>query len=208
MVTLLIQPFITDTLFIILMLLIVHTVLSAVTVFHECMQMRAFLFYILQHLTQSKWCLYMYNAQHIVRLLPAALRAAQARRYLIYSEANFEVFRPAGATRCTDGGEIWRGWGDLWSPPPRQISPPSVQRQGCRTPKTENFTQILPLSPSITPSRSFPAQDLPCSRIFPTIDSLPASGLTPRLYDWSVSSEHLGFYSARNARIASAVLDY
>jgi len=30
--------------------------------------------------------------------------------------------------------------------------------------------------------------------IFPTIDSLPASGLTPRLYDWSVSSEHLGFY--------------
>jgi len=23
----------------------------------------------------------------------------------------FEVFRPAGATRCTDGGEIWRGGG-------------------------------------------------------------------------------------------------
>ena len=30
-------------------------------------------------------------------------------RYLIYSEAHFEVFRPAGATRCTDGGEIWHG---------------------------------------------------------------------------------------------------
>jgi len=28
------------------------------------------------------------------------------RRYLIYSEADFEVFRPAGATHCTDGGEI------------------------------------------------------------------------------------------------------
>jgi len=41
--------------------------------------------------------------------LPAAMRAAQACRYLIYSEADFEVFRPAGATRCTDGGEIWRG---------------------------------------------------------------------------------------------------
>jgi len=26
-----------------------------------------------------------------------------------------------------------------------------------------------------------------------TIDSLPASGLTSRLYDWSVTSEHLGF---------------
>jgi len=35
--------------------------------------------------------------------LPAALRAAQACRYLIYPEADFEVFRPAGATRCTDG---------------------------------------------------------------------------------------------------------
>jgi len=41
-------------------------------------------------------------------LLPAALRAAQACRYLVYSEADFEVFRPAGATRCTDGGEMWR----------------------------------------------------------------------------------------------------
>jgi len=28
---------------------------------------------------------------------------------------------------CTDGGKIWRGGGDR-SPPPRQISPPSVQR--------------------------------------------------------------------------------
>ena len=30
----------------------------------------------------------------------------------------------------------------LRSPPPCQISPPSVQRQGCRTPKIEIFTQI------------------------------------------------------------------
>ena len=36
-------------------------------------------------------------------LLPAALRAAQICRYFVYSEADFEVFRPAGATRCTDG---------------------------------------------------------------------------------------------------------
>ena len=44
--------------------------------------------------------------------LPAALRAAQICRYLVYSEADFEVFRSAGATRCTDGGEIWHGGGD------------------------------------------------------------------------------------------------
>jgi len=54
-------------------------------------------------------------------LLPGALRAAQTCRYLVYSEATFEVFRPAGATRCTDGGEIWHGGGT-----PCQISPPSV----------------------------------------------------------------------------------
>ena len=35
--------------------------------------------------------------------------AAQCCRYLIYSEADFEVFRPTGATRCT---EIWHGGGD------------------------------------------------------------------------------------------------
>ena len=56
-------------------------------------------------------------------------------RYLIYSEADFEVFHPAGGTRCTDGGQIWHA-------PPCQISSPSVQRQGCRTTKTEIFTQI------------------------------------------------------------------
>jgi len=55
-------------------------------------------------------------------LLPAALRAAQACRYLIYSEADFD-FR-----FCTDGGESW-------SPPPCQISPPSVQHQGVGPPK-------------------------------------------------------------------------
>jgi len=39
------------------------------------------------------------------------------RRYLIYTEADFEVFRPAGATRCTDGGEIWHGGGGPSSTP-------------------------------------------------------------------------------------------
>ena len=68
--------------------------------------------------------------------LLTALRAAQTCRYLVYSEANFEFFRPAGATRCTDGCEIWRGGGDLpLLHAKRQISHPSVQRQGCRTPK-------------------------------------------------------------------------
>ena len=35
------------------------------------------------------------------------------RRYLSYSEADFEVFRPAGATRCTDGVKTGMEEGDL-----------------------------------------------------------------------------------------------
>jgi len=58
----------------------------------------------------------------LTALLPAALRAAQ--RADIYSEADFEVFRPAGATRCTDRVKFDVEEG----PPPRQISPQSVQR--------------------------------------------------------------------------------
>jgi len=52
--------------------------------------------------------------------LPAALRAAQTCQYLVYSEADFEVFRPSSVPNFT----------------------PSVQRQGCSTPKIEIFTQI------------------------------------------------------------------
>ena len=45
------------------------------------------------------WC---EGAQKYIKLfLPAALRAAQICRYLIYSEADFEVFHPH---RCNDKG--------------------------------------------------------------------------------------------------------
>jgi len=65
------------------------------------------------------------------------------RRYLIYSDADSEVFRPAGATRCTDSGEIWHEGGTEGPlAPPCQTSLQSVQRLGYRTPKTEIFTEI------------------------------------------------------------------
>jgi len=32
-----------------------------------------------------------------------SIARSASRRYLVYSEADFEVFRPAGATRYTDG---------------------------------------------------------------------------------------------------------
>jgi len=71
-------------------------------------------------------------------LLPAALHEAQTCRYLVYSEADFEVFRPAGATRCTDGGEIWHGGPLLHA----KFHPHRCNDKGGRTPKIEIFTQI------------------------------------------------------------------
>ena len=45
-------------------------------------------------------------------VITGSIARSATRLYLIYSEADFEVFRPAGATRCTDGDEIWRGGGN------------------------------------------------------------------------------------------------
>ena len=71
--------------------------------------------------------------------LPAALREAQTCRYLVYSEANFEVFRPAGATRCTDGGEIWHGGGEGTEGPLIHLA----WRRGPKVPSSmPNFTPI------------------------------------------------------------------
>ena len=42
-------------------------------------------------------------------LITGSIARSATCRYLNYSEANFEDFRPTGATPCTDGGEIWRG---------------------------------------------------------------------------------------------------
>jgi len=42
-------------------------------------------------------------------IITGSIAHSAKRRYISYSEADFVVFRPAGATRCTDGGEIWHG---------------------------------------------------------------------------------------------------
>ena len=84
----------------------------------------------------------------------------------------------------------------LWNQHPSSLrqphSSPSVSDFPAHAPAT-SYSLSLPLSPSITLSFT-PGLRPIFSQIFPIIDSLPASGLTPRLYDWSVSSEHLGFY--------------
>ena len=45
------------------------------------------------------------NSRHTV-ITGNIVRSAK-RRYLSYSEADFEIFRPSEATRYTDGGEIY-----------------------------------------------------------------------------------------------------
>jgi len=49
------------------------------------------------------------NLTVVSDVITGSIASSGTRWYLIYSEADFEVFRPAGATRCTDGCEIWRG---------------------------------------------------------------------------------------------------
>jgi len=46
------------------------------------------------------------------RIFTSSIARSATRRYLSYSEADFEVFLPAGTTRCTDGAEIWHEGGD------------------------------------------------------------------------------------------------
>ena len=70
-------------------------------------------------------------------IITGSIARSASRRYLIYSEADFEVFRPTGARRFTDGGEIWHGGGDR-SPRPCQFSPQSVQRVAPEGEKCQN----------------------------------------------------------------------
>ena len=62
-----------------------------------------------------------------LRFITGSFARIATRWYVSYSEADFEVFRPAGATHCTDGDEIWHKGG--------QITSPSVRWLGYSTPK-------------------------------------------------------------------------
>jgi len=49
------------------------------------------------------------RARTVLCIFTGSIARSAKRRYLSYSEADFDVFRLAGSTRCTDGGEIWHG---------------------------------------------------------------------------------------------------
>ena len=71
------------------------------------------------------------------RVITGSIARSARRRYLIYSEADFEVFRPARATRCTNGGEIWHG-GSV----PNFTAIGATAGKGIGPTKTEIFTKI------------------------------------------------------------------
>ena len=46
------------------------------------------------------------RARNVLSIFTGSIASSAKRRYLNYSDADFEVFRLAGSTGCTDGGEI------------------------------------------------------------------------------------------------------
>jgi len=66
------------------------------------------------------------SSKHFCSVITGRICRRQLCRYFVYSRADFGVFRPVGATRCTDQGEIWYGGADRRSAAPCQISPWSV----------------------------------------------------------------------------------
>ena len=68
----------------------------------------------------------------------------QLCRYFVYSRAGFGVFRLAGATRCTDQGQIWQRGANRRFAPSCQISPWSVQGWEFTAPKLKKIG-ILPI---------------------------------------------------------------
>ena len=63
----------------------------------------------------------------------------QLCRYFVYSRADFGVFRPTGATRYTDQGQIWRGGADNILPAKFDLD--RFRGGGCKTEKI----RILPI---------------------------------------------------------------
>ena len=48
-------------------------------------------------------CVCLVNETEPVSIITGSIVRIASHRYLIYSEANFDIFCPAGVTRCTDG---------------------------------------------------------------------------------------------------------
>jgi len=50
---------------------------------------------------------FTFHRRLITPLITGGIARSAKHRYISYAEDDFEAFRPAGATCCTEGGEIW-----------------------------------------------------------------------------------------------------
>ena len=71
------------------------------------------------------------------------LPEGQLCRYCFYSRADFRVFRPTGATCCTDQGEILQEGADRSFVPNFTLIGPGVGFTAPKTEKNWNFTNII-----------------------------------------------------------------
>jgi len=86
----------------------------------------------------------------------------QSAGYLSYSEDDFEVFHPAGATRCTNEGEVRHGGGDqrsARSPPSCQISPHQSNDKGIGPPKLKFLLRFDQNVEYECPTGAYPLHD-------------------------------------------------
>ena len=75
-------------------------------------------------------------SSRLINIVTGSIARSAKRRYLSYSEADFEVFRPTGVARCTDGSENWES--SLFH---AKFHPHCCNDKGIG-PKTEIFTEI------------------------------------------------------------------
>ena len=92
--------------------------------------------------------------------VPPSYRQHCAKRnapVLSYSEADFEVFCPTGATRCTDGHEICHGRGDLTSMP--NFTPHRCNGKGIGPPKLKFLLRFDQNVEHKRPAGAYPLRD-------------------------------------------------
>ena len=90
-------------------------------------------------------------------VITGSIARSAERRYLIYSEADFEVFRPVRATRCTDGGQIWHG--EVPYPLPN-FTPSVCNSQGIGPPKLKFLLRFDENVEYKCPAGAYPLQSL------------------------------------------------
>jgi len=94
-----------------------------------------------------------------ISFITASIARSAKRRYLSYSEADFEVFRPIGATRCTDGCEIWHGGVDEGPLLRAKFHPHRCNDKGIGPPQLKLLLRFHKTSEYTRPTGAYPLRD-------------------------------------------------